>query len=168
MNKERCHSLWFSEGKCLGEGHSDGEWCNPFLVTLLAAYIILKQNSVTTCTHSSITPSLRDTAKHSETPLFTLWMCTCLPSLCAFFPTTTDFPPPCMSRWTYDAIIHGHSQVFIIRRALTVKPPGAAFLSRHPVPSYSTVHKMRNINQRREAIIQWQMKTHRINPPNNP
>lgn len=51
-----------------------------------------------------------------------------------------------MSRWAYDAIIHSHSQVFIILRALTVKPSPLLFCL--VIPFHPTVYKIRNINQR--------------------
>lgn len=56
------------------------------------------------------------------------------------------FPLLCMLRWAYDAIIHSHSQVFIILRALTVKPPALLFCL--VIQFCPTVYKTRNINQR--------------------
>lgn len=73
-------------------------------------------------------------------------MCICFSLFIYFFHPTTDFPPPCMSRWASDAIIHGHSQVFIILCALTVKPPALPFCL--VIQSHPTVYKTRNINQR--------------------
>lgn len=58
------------------------------------------------------------------------------------FFSTTDF----LCRWAYDAIIHSHSQVFIIPCALTVKPPASLFCL--VIEFYPTVYKTRNINQR--------------------
>lgn len=122
------------------------QWCTRvFIVTALTAYISRKQTpakSINSTQSLSEHSQTQENCKNSEIPFI------CSQNICftclGIFPNR--FPRLCMSRWACDAIIHSHSQVFIILCALTVKPPALLFCL--VIQFYPTVYKARNINQR--------------------